>query len=290
MGGIGLIYPRPGCRGWVPFVRGPTWIGKVLGVEITIVDLMGRCASAVLPSRAHICNISVHITPRTKPYPEASSPRLFCEQRGLSNRGDVGLDWENRVANLVINSSNVGTVANVASLWSDHTNSDPLGDFDTAIQRVCDLTGYLPNRAVIGWEAWRHLKRNTALRALLFPSPGGTEPTAGLIRTDQVANVFDLDRVLVGGAVRNTAAEGLSIALSDIWGPHAFVYYVPNQPSKETPSYGYSFRWIGPGLQNLTVEDLGFDRRLKGNILDVSFYQDERVVGSNFGTVIASVV
>ena len=200
------------------------------------------------------------------------------------------LDWENRLAALVINTSNVGTVATVSSLWSDHSNSDPVADFDAAIARIRDATGYLPTHAVIGWRAWQDLKRNSTLRALIFPAPGATQPTAGLLSTTQVANVFDLQQVLIGGTMRNTAAEGLDLTLADVWGPHVFLYYSPGMPSRETPAYGYSFRWTGPGIANLSVEDLGFDKRLKGNILDVGFYQDEKVTGSNFGTVIASVV
>ncbi len=212
------------------------------------------------------------------------------ESKGRFIMDLLNLDWENRLATLTVNTSNVGTMFVVDSLWSGHAGSDPVADIDAAITRVRDATGYIPNRMVLGWRAWQDLKRNETLRALIFPAPGAGQPTAGLMNTTQVGNVFDLEKVMVGGTVRNTADEGLGLTLADIWGPHAFIYYSPGAPSRETPAYGYSFRWVGPGLQNLTVMDLGFDTRLKGNILDVGFYQDEKVVGSNFGTVIASVV
>ncbi len=213
------------------------------------------------------------------------------ESKGRFIMDLLTLDWENRLATLVINTSNVGTFATVTgSLWSNHADSDPVTDIDDAIKRVRDATGYLPNRMVLGWRAWQDLKRNNTLRSLIFPAPGATQPTAGLMNTDQVAKVFDLEKVLIGGTVRNTAAEGLDLTLADIWGPHALIYYSPGAPSRETPAYGYTFRWVGPMLQNLTVMDLGFDKRLKGNILDVGFYQDEKITGSAFGTVLGSVV
>ena len=40
----------------------------------------------------------------------------------------------------------------------------------------------------------------------------------------------------------------------------------------------------------MTVEDLGFDKRLKGNILDIGMYQDEKVTGANLATWISSVI
>ena len=212
------------------------------------------------------------------------------ESRGRFILDLLTLDWENRLATLVINTSNVGTFSLVDSLWSDHANSDPVADIDAAVERIRDVTGYLPTHMVVGWRAWQDLKRNETLRALIFPAPGAAIPTAGLMNTAQIAKVFDLQQVLIGGTMRNTADEGLGLTLADIWGPHVFLYYSPGMPSRETPSYGYSFRWTGPGIANLSVEDLGFDKKLKGNILDVGFYQDEKVVGSNFGTVIGSVV
>jgi len=200
------------------------------------------------------------------------------------------LDWENRVAALVTNSSNVGTVTTVASgAWGAFETAGPLVDIDVAIRSVRGATGYTPNRMVMGWDAWNAMKYNKFIRQMLFPAAGGAAG-AGIPNTQQVANLFNFDEVLVGGTMRNTAAEGLSISLADIWGPHCLVYYAPPRPSRETPSYGYTFRWTAPGIANMTVEDLGFDRRLKGNILDIGFYQDEKLTGTNLGTWISSVM
>ena len=201
------------------------------------------------------------------------------------------LDWENRVAALVTNSSNVGTVHTVTSgTWSNYDLGNVLVDIDQAIRSVRGATGFTPNRMVLGWDAWNALKYNVTIRRLLFPAPGGVAAGAGIPTTAAVANLFNFDQVLVGGTMRNTAAEGLSISLSDIWGPHAFVYYAPPRPSRETPSYGYSFRWTAAGIANMTVEDLGFDRRLKGNILDIGMYQDEKVTGATLGSWVSSVI
>ena len=199
------------------------------------------------------------------------------------------LDWELRVAQLVINSSNVGSVSTISSLWRDHTNADPTVDIDAAIERVRNASGYRPNRMVLGWEAFRHLKRNANVRALLFPAPGGTTPAAGIIRTEQVSNIFDFEQTLVGGMMRNTAAQNLPLALAEIWGPHVLLYYAPGAPSIDVPAYGYTFRWTRPGLPNMTVEEW-YDQRVKGTMLDVGMYQDEKIVAKRFATVIASVV
>lgn len=206
------------------------------------------------------------------------------------------LDYENRVASTVINTSNVGSMCVPTSVaggsqgpWNDRINADPVLDIDNAIERMRTFSGYKPNKAVFGWKAWADFRRNAKVRALLFPSAGGVTPGAGLVRPEQLADVFGLDQVLIGGAMQNTAAEGLSQSLSDMWGPHVLLYYAPERPSKEVPSFMYSFRWQAAGLPSAMVaEDLGYNRELKGNLIEVDLYQDEKVVASNLATVIAS--
>jgi len=202
------------------------------------------------------------------------------------------LDWENRVATTVINTSNVGTMTVPISLWSDHAtgNSDPVGDMDASISEFRQRTGYLPTHLVIGWEAWRHLKRHVDIRNLIFPSFAGGATGPGVPSPKAFADLFDIPNVMIGGNMRNTAAEGLSQTLADVWAAHLLMYYSPGRPSKETPAYGYTFRWQQGGLPNMTVENLGFDKRLKGEIMDIGFYQDEKIVASRFATVLNSVV
>jgi hypothetical protein len=105
----------------------------------------------------------------------------------------------------------------------------------------------------------------------------------------QVGQLFDFSSVDIGGVMRNTAAEGLSMTLADIWGPHVLVYYSPERASKETPAYGYSFRWRRPGIPDMAVEDLGYDKVLKGEMMEVGYYQDEKIVSNKLATILASV-
>jgi len=203
------------------------------------------------------------------------------------------LDWENRVATTVINTSNVGTFTGPQSgVWGEHAAglADAVNDIDLAIEEMRQRSGYRPTHMVIGWEAWRHVKRHSDVRNLIFPSFAGGATGPGVPSIKQFADLFEIPNVMLGGIMRNTAAEGLADTLADVWGPHVLIYYSPGRPSKETPAYGYTFRWQRPGLPNMTVENLGFDKRLKGEIMDIGFYQDEKIVASNLATVIGSVV
>jgi len=203
----------------------------------------------------------------------------------------LALDWENRVATLVVNTSNVATFTTLNSgQWSDTItgNSHPVEEIDGHIEEFRSRTGYRPTHFIVGWKAWRHLRRHQDIRGLIFPQVAN-QIGPGVPNLKQFADLFDIPNVMVGGTFRNTAAEGLSQSLSEIWGPHLVMYYSPGRPSKETPAFGYTFRWQKPGLPNMTVENLGFDKRIKGEIMDIGFYQDEKIVSTDFATVIASV-
>lgn len=49
-------------------------------------------------------------------------------------------------------------------------------------------------------------------------------------------------KVIVGGEINNTAAEGLTEAYADIWGKAVRLLYVSPGPSIDTPSVAYTFR------------------------------------------------
>ena len=202
--------------------------------------------------------------------------------------GILALDRENRASTLMTNTSNVGTAMTVSnSQWSDRANGDIITDVDNAIRSVRGATGFTPNRMVLSWESWNALKYNNDIRALIFPAPGGAAGP-GIPNTQQVAKLFDLDQVLVGLAYKNNAAEGLPIDLQTIWGPHAWIYYSPPAPSRQTPAWLYNFRWAPAGL-SMAIEEW-FSPQVKGQFLDLMVYEDLKLISAPLATWLSSVV
>ena len=219
----------------------------------------------------------------------ADTALALRENKSMMLKDKLTLDFEARIATAVINSSNVSTVsAPLSGVWGNHGASDPIFDLDNSIETMRAATGYRPTDLVLGPVAWRHLKRNSTLRQLIFPTPGGTAGP-GLISTGAVANVFDLKRVHVAEMVQNVALEGFDQNLADVWGPHALLYYRPDRPSRDNPSFGYTFRWTPPRGTSEAVTGY-FDPAIRGEIMEVGMYQDERVISVNLATLIMSVV
>ena len=193
------------------------------------------------------------------------------------------LDWEIRVASQVTSTSNVGSSSAVSSAWNGA--GDALGDLNTALDNVHYANGVAPNRVVFGVEAWKSFRRDSTVRNLIF----GTNNGGGYPNTAQVAQLLDVQEVMVAGAFQNTGGEGLTESLSTIWGDNVLAYFAPDAPTRERPSFGYSFRWNQPGLPNMQVERHPYDSRIKAEELEVGYYQDEKITGSTYGFLLTAV-
>jgi hypothetical protein len=144
----------------------------------------------------------------------------------------VALDREKRVADLVFNTATY-PVANRTTLsgtsqWSDYTNSDPY----SAIQTALDGMLMRPNIAVIGRLAWSKLKVHPKITAAIAPSAVGNTSTTnaqGSPATLQaVADLLELDEIIVGESWINTAKSGQTASLARVWGKHmAFLHQNP---------------------------------------------------------------
>ena len=210
----------------------------------------------------------------------------YEEGRVMRVQDALFLDWEARMAGHVTNASNVGSSTAVGSSWEDYSASDPLGDLWTAIDNVELATGYRPNRVLFSGTAWRHFRRNDkVIDKATNPNitGGGLYPSAR-----QVEDLLEM-KVLVGNAWHNDAQEGLALNLSQIWGDHVLVYYAPEQPSIEAPSFGYYFRWSAAGLPNMQVERHPFDSRRHCSEVEIGYYQDEVVTAKPLGFLVTNV-
>lgn len=198
----------------------------------------------------------------------------------------LDLDIDARVANLVTTTANVGSGAGVSSAWSDGTNSDPIGDINSVIDNITDATGKRPTRMALGSQAWRSLRRHDDIRNIIF----GTNNGGGFPSTTQVADVFELEEIVVGGTYENTANEAQADSITPVWADHAVIYRAAgDSPSQRDVMAFRSFRWRAPGLANMQVERHPFDSKIKAQEIEVGYYQSEKVTGADYAHVIRAV-
>ena len=199
--------------------------------------------------------------------------------------GKLLLDWEVRVATQVTNTSNVGSSSAVTSGWTDTANSDPLGDINAMMDNFEDANGIRPNRVTFGGPAWRNARRNSTILNRIFGNNNG----GGYASTADIANLLDVQQILIGGAYQNTADRGQSEALASVWGDNVLLSYSPFAPSMDEPSFMYSFRWNAPGLPSMVAERHPYDSKNKEELVEVGYYQDEKITGASYGWLLTAV-
>lgn len=200
----------------------------------------------------------------------------------------LNLDYERRVINLVNTTTNVSTAFLPASSWaaSGTTAGDPVSQIQQMKEQIRSQTGYNPNGILLGWKAWEVFRRNANVRNLIL----GTNNGGGFVTRQQAQALFEVDRFLVQGAFWNSANEAQALSLQSPFFDRVLVYYAPLRPSREEPSFMYSFRWQQAALPApLVVERMPYDPKMKVERIEAGYYQDEKVTGTSFGALLLGV-
>ena len=154
----------------------------------------------------------------------------------------MALRREKRVADLVTATESYAeghstTLAGEAQ-WSDAANSDPV----KAISDALDMPITRPNTLVIGRGAWTPLRRHPKIVDAITMRGAGGVAAAGLVSRQGVADLFELDRVLVGDTWYQSANRGQAAGYSRIWGKHAALLHIrrPAGTQDMMPTWGFT--------------------------------------------------
>lgn len=166
--------------------------------------------------------------------------------------------------------------------WDDYVDSTPIADVEAAMLTQMALGAPRPNTLVVDRRTWGALKNHPDI--LDRVNRGQTSGPA-MVTREAVAALMELDRILVGEAVQNTAVEGAADAHSFIMGDNALLCYVPPAPGRYTAAAGYTFAWrgfsganaAGTRIRRMRMEHLSSDR------VEIDSAYDQKVVSADCG-------
>lgn len=188
---------------------------------------------------------------------EAAMYRRFfdAEELAVLRCMDVILrSQEDRIARMVFNPSNI-TKTDVAVPWSTADTADPKKDVNDGKKAMRLACGLVPNALVIAYTVFSNLMLTAKIKdAFKYTNPielGGEEVQRRLL-----AQYFGVDRVLVAGAVKDTAKKAQDASISDIWNSaYAMLARLSNGgPDLREPSLGRTFLWTADTPEILTAE------------------------------------
>ena len=188
------------------------------------------------------------------------------------------IDRERRAANLVFDATKY-PAANKVTLtgddrWSsDHADSDPIADIVGAMEGMVAP----PTHLLLGSEVWIKLRAHkTILKAL-----HRTDGDAGIASRRAVADLFDLEGLIVGRAWINSKAPGQGAVLRRIWGKSALLYRRdPNADVNGPPTLGITAEYRGRETRTGFDAALGARGAHRVRVVDTC---DERLIAPRAG-------
>ena len=168
----------------------------------------------------------------------------------------------------------------VADRWDNFgsADSDPNDDVADARVQIFSQIAQKPNLMVLPREVFEKVREHP----LVIDRIKYTQ--VGVITAELLANLFDIKRVIVTGAIENTANEGQADALSFIWGKNVFIGWVTETAALRQPSWGYH-------LQSQAMQTERWrDEERKGQTLRTSYKDIPELVTPAAGFIIRTVI
>lgn len=178
--------------------------------------------------------------------------------------------------------------ANQFLQW-DQSGSDPIQFIRGRCVDVAGKTGYRPNVVVFGALAYEaFINHPDVLDRIKFTQ-------RGIVSSDIVAALLDVDKVVSPRAVANSAHEGQADNIAYIANQtNVMLAYAAPAPSIQEPSAGYTFAYTGllPGMDNAFggVIQRGREELAHSDVLQIRASYDQEVVASDLGEMFQTVV
>lgn len=191
----------------------------------------------------------------------------------------IQIRQEVEIANIAFTKTSWSNTLSMGATGWGTAGSVPLNQILTASSLILQDAHVRPNRAVLGWEAFKALKTNTSTIDMIKYTE------RGIITEDILAALWDIDKVIVGRASYVNSAEGRTNTSAFIWGDNCLIYWVPQSAKLKAPAAGY----------NLTI---GQKRKVKkwrdeaygGDFIEVSTLFTPLIIATSAGFLINDVI
>ena len=173
--------------------------------------------------------------------------------------------------------------------WNDAA-STPIEIIRKAKSFMLGRTGFMPNTLTLGRQVYDTLVDHPDIVGRI--DRGQTPVGPARTTRENLATLFELDRVLVSDAIINSGKEGLADSHNFIAGKHALLSYTPANPGLWVPSAGYTFSWngyfaagpMGERMKRFRMEHLSADR------VEIEMAYTQKVISPEMGFFFENIV
>ena len=218
--------------------------------------------------------------------------RRFFDAEEVATKRSVDIvlrSQEARVAAKVFNPANITQTSAVGIEWDTSATCTPREDVATAKEAMRAAGQPKPNVLAISEKVFNKLMlAKQVTDAFRYTSP--FETAAFEAKKRLLAMFLDIDRILVGGAIRDTAKKGKPISAADLWDDeYALLAAVSTGgPDLREPCLGRTFLWTADSPQNIVTESYR-EEQTRSDIYRVRQYTDEAFVFTGAGYLLSNI-
>lgn len=179
-----------------------------------------------------------------------------------------------------------GAVDSTPTTKWDASSSTPIATIRSKMLAIKQKTGFKPNTVVLAENAWMALQDNADFLDRIKLSEDK------VVTVDLLARLLEVKNVYIGGAVKNTAAEGATVAMASIFDEACLVCYAAPQPSIMMPSAGYTFglkSLFGAGNDGLRIKRFRMEP-IASDRVEGEIGYDQKLVAADLGAFIYNVL
>ncbi len=197
---------------------------------------------------------------------------------------------EARVAAKIFNTANITQTAAVGTEWDTSATCTPRENVAAAKEAMRAAGQPEPNVLVISKKVFNKLLlAKQVTDAFRYGAvPFEVQPFEAKKRN--LAMFFDIERILVGGAIKDSAKKGKAISAADIWDDEyagLFKVSAGGQDLRE-PCIGRTFLWTADSPQNIVTESYR-EEQTRSDIYRVRQYTDEAFVFTGAGYLLSNI-
>ena len=179
-------------------------------------------------------------------------------------------------------------------IFWNNASATPIEDVATAATNIqLSSGGFRPNKLVLGRQVFDALKNHPdfidRIKYGQTSGPGQNRPA--MATKEILAQIFEIEEVLIMDSVYNSASEGITENNAFIGGKNALLVYAAPAPALDTPTGGYTFIWNGlygmnggSRIRTFRMEHLRSDR------VEIDSAFDMKLVGADLGYFFSAVV
>jgi hypothetical protein len=194
------------------------------------------------------------------------------------------LGHEKRVAELAFAAATYPTGNKVTltgtNQWTDTTNAKPVTDIMTGL----DAAFLRPNVIIFGADSWRTFRTHPQVLDAVKGATRNQGAKGGIASREDVASLFEVEKVIVGRSRHNAAKPGQSASYARLWADNCAMLHLRPTPSPRSVSFGCNFAETLPTVFVRRDDSRG----IKGGIsVKVVMNESLKVKASDLGYLIS---